>query len=131
MICRHLRRFSAWQSCLLLAVFVAFGGLVGFAVPPPLPAEDEAPAITIRGPEVPPAALAQALGNRSEKQAQTNRQALPKLARTSHITSADLQQLYVNRLIVHRQFRNLPPRLLPARHSSLHACGDDDDPSLF
>ena len=77
-----------------------------------------------------PAALAQALGGRSEKQAQANRQALPKLARTSQITPADLQQLCAKRLIVHRQFRDLPPRLLPAQHSSPHSSRDDDDPAL-
>jgi hypothetical protein len=129
MICRHLRRFSAWQSCLLLAVSVAFGGLAGFAASPPLSALDETSAVTIRGPEMPLAALVQALGGRSEKQAQTTRQALPRLARAGHIIPADLRKLCAKRPITRRQFRDLPPRMLPAQHSSPHTSGDDD-PSL-
>lgn len=131
MICRYLRRISAWYSCLLLAICVAFAGVAGFLQPPPSAAEDdEAPAITIRGPEAPPPALAQGLGGRSERQAQVSRQSLPRPVRTGQFTAAGLQQRLAKRPVVHRQPRDLPRRSLPARHYLQRTSDDSSDPLL-
>jgi len=130
MICRQLRGLSSDHLSVSLAICIAVSGLSFMAVPTLLPSEDETPTITLRGPSLPWAAVAEGTRLRLEKQAQTNRVSLKKPARSAHQAAANTHQVRVQHLRPPQFSRDLPRRSLPAQRFTSRSSEDSGDPYL-
>ena len=130
MICRYLRGHLSSDLSVGLAICVAVSGLSVMVVAPLMPSEDEAPTITLRGPSIPWAAVAEGVGLRLEKQAQTNRVSIQKPSRSAHLAAVKAQQVRALHFRPPQSSRDLPRRLLPARHFSVSSPEDSGDPYL-
>jgi len=125
---RHLRHLVLSFASVALAICLAMGGMVLVLAPAALSAMDEGPALTLRSPQIPWAAVNQGAGARLEKQGQAARISFQKPSRRSLAKVADLCQTQGRRPRIVSSFRYLPRQMLSDQRLSLRSSDDPGDP---
>jgi len=123
-----LRRLVLFPVSVALAVCLALGGMAFVVTPAAFSATDEGPALTLRSPLIPLAALNQGPGTRLEKQGQAARISFQKPPRRSLAKVVDLCQTQGRRPRIISSFRYLPRQMLSDQRLSLLSSDDSGDP---
>ena len=125
---RHLRHRLLSPISAALAICLAVGGVVLVVTPSAFSVMDEGPALTLRSPQIPWAAVNQGTGTRLEKQGQAARISFQKPSRRSLAKVTELRQTQGQRPWAVSSFRYLPRQMLSDQRLSLLSSDDSGDP---